>query len=105
MTAQVQHLLQEAQLKGIKDNSIIQLYDSKEKLMSEKYANNSTILTFEYLLPGKYKLKYIDDRNNNKKWDTGKYLDNLQPEKTEYYTKEIIVKSNWEFELDWLINN
>lgn len=90
-------------LKDIKDNSIIQLQDSKDKVISEQYADKPITISFNFLLPGKYKLKYIEDKNNNKKWDTGKYLDKLQPEKTEYYTKEIIVKSNWELEIEWAI--
>ncbi len=91
-------------LKDIKDNSIIQLQDSKDKVISEQYADKPITISFNYLLPGNYKLKYIEDKNNNKKWDTGKYLDKLQPEKTEFYTKEIIVKSNWELEIEWAIS-
>ena len=88
-------------LQDIKGNCIVQLLNQKEKILAEKYLNKARTLTFDYLTPGNYKLKCIQDKNNNRKWDTGKYIKKLQPEKTDFYDKEIKVRSNWDLEIDW----
>jgi hypothetical protein len=46
-------------------------------------------------------LKVVYDRNNNKKWDTGDYKENLQPEKVIYYKELIEIRSNWDTQIDW----
>jgi hypothetical protein len=53
------------------------------------------------MAPGKYGLKVIYDTNNNKKWDTGNWGLRLQPERTEIYNGEVLVRSNWEVEARW----
>ena len=59
-------------------------------------------LAFEDLNPGKYFLRYIEDLNGNKKWDTGNFARGLQPEKVYYYPKAIdIPRKNTDFEGDW----
>ena len=91
-------------IQDIKGNYILQLLNQKDKILSEKYINKAETISFNYLSPGNYKLKCIQDSNNNKKWDTGKYIDKRQAEKTDYYTKEIKVRSNWDLEIDWKPN-
>lgn len=80
---------------------IVQLITEKEAMVEERKVSSNEIVTFNYLLPGSFKLKFIFDRNNNGKWDTGKYMDKLQPEKTNYYSGEIKVRANWDLEIDW----
>ncbi|MFW6100951.1 MAG: Ig-like domain-containing protein [Bacteroidota bacterium] len=97
-------------IKGVESDYILQLVtdsDDKERVVREKYnedAENGTI-RFDYLDPGDYRLKLIYDRNGNKKWDTGHYLQNIQPEKVIYHPETFNVRSNWEYEMDWNVNN
>jgi uncharacterized protein (DUF2141 family) len=59
-------------------------------------------LVFENLSPGKYYLRYIEDLNENRKWDTGDYALHLQPEKVYYYPKMIdLPRKNTDFEGEW----
>ena len=58
-------------------------------------------MVLEYLTPGQYIIKFIHDRNNNKKWDTGNYLMRIQPERVSYYKDEISIRANWELEIDY----
>ena len=44
----------------------------------------------------KYRIRLIEDANQNKKWDTGNYLEKIQPEQVIYYWKEIDVRANWD---------
>ena len=88
-------------MSGVKMPMIVQLMNESGVVLSEKFVSSDTKLIFRYLFPGKFKLKYIYDRNNNRKWDTGYYLKNLQPEKVSYSTEEINIRANWEVELNW----
>lgn len=80
---------------------IVQLMDIKETILNDKVIRKDQTLKYEYLKPQKYKLKVIFDKNDNGKWDTGKYLEKRQPEKALYYQNEINVRSNWDIELEW----
>ena len=52
--------------------------------------------TFDYLLPGKYRVRVIEDCNANGRWDTGNYLNKIQPERTSYYPPELELRANWD---------
>ena len=60
-------------------------------------------LKFSKILPDSYQLRITLDSDKNGKWSPGNYLENIQPEKVFYYTGEIKLRANWEFEIDWLI--
>lgn len=89
----------------VKQSYILQLTTDKEEeeLIKEFYFNNDTVFRLEYLTPGKYILKLIYDSNSNRKWDSGNYLEKLQPEKVYYYPKSLEVRGNWEIEELWEI--
>jgi hypothetical protein len=53
------------------------------------------------MTPGKYKIKAIHDRNNNRRWDTGNYKKNLQPETVLYLPKTVEIRANWDVEESW----
>lgn len=75
---------------------IIQLMDSKEKVLREKQIMEKQEIRFPYLKPSNYKIKIIYDSNGNGEWDTGKYIKKIQPEKVKYYPGNIEVRANWE---------
>ena len=52
--------------------------------------------SFKFLDAAKYRVRLIEDANQNKKWDTGNYLEKIQPEQVIYYWKEIDVRANWD---------
>jgi hypothetical protein len=83
---------------------IIQLLDEKETLLSEKFLDENGTVTFDYLAPRKYRLKAIADGNKNKKWDSGNYLGRVQPEKVYYYPGTLDVRSNWDLDITWNLN-
>ena len=60
-------------------------------------------LKFSKLLPNSYQLRITMDTDKNGKWSPGNYLKNIQPEKVFYYTEEIKLRANWEFEIDWVL--
>jgi len=89
---------------GIPDpehNYIVHLLDDKENLIKEDIIQGTQEIMYKYLIPKKYKFKIIYDTNDNGKWDTGNYIEKLQPEKVIYYSDPITIRSNWDIELKW----
>jgi hypothetical protein len=80
---------------------IIQLVDEKNTILISEIISGSSLIEFNHLLPGKYRLKAVFDANRNKQWDTGIYLKHKQPEKVIYYNKVIDIRANWVFEESW----
>ena len=84
---------------------IVQLMNEKELVLEERFIESDEKVTFPFLKPGKYIVKYIYDTNGNRKWDTGDYLRKRQAENVEYYKGEINIRSNWEMEIKWELND
>ncbi len=82
---------------------IIQLMDTKDKILSQYFISEDNTIEFTYLTPGKYKIKAIDDRNGNGYWDTGKYLLKRYPERVIFYDKELDLRANWTLDETWKI--
>ena len=85
-------------LDHVKDQVIVQLFTGKT-LVLEKTVKEDAQYAFPYLAPKKYSFKFIHDINKNGKWDTGNYLEKLQPEPVELLPVEIEVRSNWDHEV------
>jgi hypothetical protein len=62
--------------------------------------HSDSIIEFSNLDPGIYRVKLILDRNDNGKWDTGNYLKHMQPEQTEFYPEAIVIRANWDVEVN-----
>ena len=79
---------------------IIELTDKDaKKVLYEQYVEQtSPIYNFPFVKAGNYRLRVIEDRNRNRKWDTGNFLGRLLPEPVRYFAKEIELRANWEVE-------
>lgn len=73
------------------------------KVINEQFFTGNQTLSYPYLIPGDYALHIIVDENNNKKWDTGNYLQKQQPETVIHYQKAIKIRPNWDNEILWNI--
>ena len=74
---------------------IVQLVNTKYKVIQERYVTNDEPILFEYIIPGEYYIRISYDENKNKRWDTGNYLKKIQPETAIYYPKKIEIRPNW----------
>lgn len=89
---------------GIEEYSVIlQILENTkdEKVVQEKMVNIDGKVEFNYLSPKEYLVKAIIDKNQNGKWDSGDYLQHIQPELVQYYEKEVNVRANWDIEINW----
>ena len=84
---------------------IILLTDASGKTLQELKDVKNGKYRFNYVNPGDIRLRVIEDRNNNGKWDAGDVIAGLQPERAEGYFNErgeetFTTKMNWDFEIN-----
>jgi hypothetical protein len=63
--------------------------------------------TIKQLPPGEYQIKILEDKNKNGKWDTGQYgfgKGKVQPEIIWMQSSKLIIRADWENELNFSIN-
>jgi hypothetical protein len=84
-----------------KKNYLLQLIDEKETVYRQSAVTSDTTLHYEFLDPKIYRIKLIEDWNNNGVWDTGNYLQHIQPEQVYYYAEDITVRANWDVDVKW----
>jgi uncharacterized protein (DUF2141 family) len=82
---------------------ILQLLNENGTLVRENIIRGSTVIEYKFLYPQKYKLKIIDDENTDGEWSPGNYLQRRSPEKVIYNNETIMIRSNWDAELDWKV--
>lgn len=75
---------------------IVQLTTERGEVKAEKYSTGSRSLNFQNIQPGKYLLRLIYDTNENKIWDSGRFLERRQPEEVVYFPEFLDVRANWD---------
>lgn len=85
-------------LNGVHNQVLVQLFTGKS-LVEERVVNADGQYAFPFLAPKEYQFKFIHDTNENGKWDTGNYLEKLQPEPVELLPVTIEVRSNWDHDV------
>lgn len=75
---------------------IVELTDDKGKVFATEYIESERAVQFDALEPNKYYMRIIYDDNKNKEWDPGNYLLKQQPEEVIYFSKEILLRANWD---------
>lgn len=78
----------------------VQLLDASGKPIRKKILENRSV-TFEYLLPGTYNVRVVQDLNGNGIWDPGNFQLGIQPDVSYYHNESIELKPNWDQEIDW----
>ena len=85
----------------LKENSpphIIMLLDSRKNIVQQNIISTSQLIFYKNLNPGEYKIKVIEDLNENGKWNTGNYIQKRQPERILFYNKSITIRGFWDLE-------
>jgi uncharacterized protein (DUF2141 family) len=84
---------------------ILQMIDSNGDVIRVfKNVNQDATYNFDYVRPGKYIFRLIEDANNNDKWDTGNYLKKIKPERVYYFSNELEVRANWDLNETFNLN-
>ena len=74
---------------------IIELVDSKFKVVQSQQISDDATIFFKFIDPGLYSIRITVDENRNGKWDTGNFLFRRQPERVLYYPETLEVNAFW----------
>ena len=85
----------------LSDPLLLELLDSKNKVVFKQKVKLGESLVFENLIPGKYTSRLIVDSNNDELWTNGKFFTRKSPEIMHYFTGDITIRSGWDLELEW----
>lgn len=77
---------------------IVTLENSRGTVVQQNIIKSSESISYLHLLPGEYKIRVVEDRNKNGKWDTGNYRLKQQPEKLYFFDKTITIRGYWDLE-------
>jgi len=88
-------------LSNVTGHIIVQVIGGRDAVVDEKYTDADGPVLFNFLKPGKYRIKIIYDRNHNNVWDTGNFRNHIQPERVDYYKDVITIRSNWDLTETW----
>jgi len=93
------HIVNESQY----DQLVIQLLTEEELVVRESIIHQEATIDWDLLNPSKYIIKAFADINHNGKWDTGDFLEKIQPEPVVYFLGVLEVREGWSFEEDWFV--
>lgn len=80
---------------------LLLLQDQKVKF---SYPISQNILRIPLLPPGEYQLKILSDKNQNGRWDTGRYHTiKRQPELVRNLNLNLTIKANWDNEMNLIL--
>ncbi len=79
-------------------NAVLQVV--KDGKVQVAYPITSKEIKRKLFKPGEYELQVLLDENNNGIWDAGNYKQKKQPEKVLPIKTKMIVKANWDNEMD-----
>jgi hypothetical protein len=79
---------------------ILEITGDDDKVIASHYSEGETVINFDAILPGTYYFRVIYDDNKNREWDSGNYLEKIQPEEVIYFLgpegNGVRVNSNWD---------
>ena len=82
-------------------NWLIQILNQQEKLVRQTMLPANGKIGFQFLKPGDYFLRIIEDVNGNRQWDIGDFDSGKQPEQMMYFPETINIRANWERLVRW----
>ena len=88
-------------LSGVDGPKIIQILDKNDEIVRVSRVFENGLVEFPFLEPAGFTLKVVHDDNGNGKWDTGNYLEGIQPEGVIYLPGTISIRSNFDMEINW----
>ena len=78
-------------------NPTMELFRNKTVLARQKIQDTTIV---DLLNPGKYSLRLFKDLNNDGFWTSGNINNKVSPEPVIIHSKSIIIKSNWDLQVD-----
>ncbi len=82
---------------------IVQLTNQKGEVKAEAFSDEETLINFESIDPAAYTIRLIYDRNGNRRWDAGNFMQRSQSEEVIYFPEPIDIRANWDWEEPFIL--
>lgn len=82
----------------------IQLLDSSEKAIYQKYTSGNQV-NFDIVKPGDYIVRILVDNNENNHWDEADFVNQIFAEDSYIYYKMVVARPLWESKEEWDLND
>ena len=79
---------------------VVQLLNNKGAVLDQQVVDSTSTVAFRQLIPGKYKLQAVIDKDRNGAWSTGNFHRRALPEAVVPYKDELDVKPGWDIAPD-----
>lgn len=83
---------------------VVALLNQNGGVVRTDLVRESRQLQYPMLEPGNYRIKVVEDRNENGRWDSGDYDQKRQPERLFYFEKPITIRGYWDLEETFDLN-
>ena len=77
---------------------VVELLGVKDAVIQKNIITGQQTVTYDNLIPGSYKIRVVEDRNRNGRWDTGNYFKKEQPEVIFFFNKPLEIRGFWDLE-------
>ena len=82
---------------------IVQLTTRLGEVKYEKIITSTGNIDFKHIVPNKYYVRVILDRNKNNKFDSGNYLLKSFPEKVSHLDEELDIRAGWDLVQEFIL--
>tara|TARA_B110000211_G_scaffold217376_1_gene261194 strand:+ start:986 stop:2590 length:1605 start_codon:yes stop_codon:yes gene_type:complete len=90
-------------LRNVEYPAIVHLTTRLGEVKYEKIITSTGNIDFKHIVPGKYYVRVILDRNKNKKFDSGNYLLNSFPERVSHLDEELDIRAGWDIVQEFIL--
>ncbi len=97
-------LVVQLQLPDDVNPGLLTLFNAAGKKVFQQADIGSGVFTIEHLLPGEYTLQWLQDDNRNGYYDPLNIVLHQAPEFNHCYPSKIALRANWDFKIDWKID-
>ena len=90
-------------LRNVEYPAIVQLTTKLGEVKYEKTVTSNGNIDFKHIVPSKYYVRVILDRNKNNKFDSGNYLLKSFPETVSHLDEELDIRAGWDLVQEFIL--
>ena len=90
-------------LRNVEYPAIVQLTTRLGEVKYEKIITSTGNIDFKHIVPNKYYVRVISDRNKNNKFDSGNYLLKSFPERVSHLDEELDIRAGWDLVQEFIL--
>jgi hypothetical protein len=90
-------------LRNVNYPAIVQLTTKTGEVKYEKIISSQGNIDFKHVIPNKYYVRVILDKNKNGKYDPGNYLSNYYSERVSHLDEELDIRAGWDLVQEFIL--